>query len=455
MRRALVFIAAIVPLVVDWCLKVLVFPRPFWIQYYDPETIYFYSGLRMLRGLVPENVDNPGTPLQMLSAVIALFTGRSPLQYERFIVVAHTLALLAAIAAIVLLLCTILRDAPPLLQIAGAWLYFLAPQALERDDIWSPEWLLFPAAVVALALLWRWRRDPSPSRAALAGIAIGAGIAVKFVFLGWAPAVILAMLVARRVRDAFTAAIGIALGFLVATLPIMRVYDLMIARLVALSAGGRDADLSWSTLFTTARLWVFILMVIAIGATRIRREQLPFVVFALSAIAFTFIGARTNLNFRYLLPAGLAMIAIFAVFASTKPRVAWQFAIIALFTIAMAKTIANDVAAHRRRIAEGVEARATIERAVPRDGVVVYSWRMPIPSFALSVMTTERRYHDELAKRWPRDGSFNDWTHTIYLPPGAKRWDYLVISPEMRREFPERIGPYVANAGAYDVYRAP
>src|SRR5207253_10211680 len=121
--------------------------RPFWIYFYDPETIYFYDGMRIARGLVPAHADNPGTPLQMISAAIVALTGRTPLRYEAFLAVAHAVIVIAVFLGMLLLLEGLLRGVAPLAQLAVLWTFWLAPKAVERDAIWSPEafYLLFGA----------------------------------------------------------------------------------------------------------------------------------------------------------------------------------------------------------------------------------------------------------------------------------------------------------------------
>ena len=49
----LVLVAAL-PLLVNWTAKAVIDPRPFWVHYYDPETIYFYDGLRMAELHAPQ-----------------------------------------------------------------------------------------------------------------------------------------------------------------------------------------------------------------------------------------------------------------------------------------------------------------------------------------------------------------------------------------------------------------
>lgn len=452
-RRAVV-VAAILPVTIAWVAKVLTFPRPFWIFFYDPESIYFYSGLRLLRGVVPENVDNPGTPLQVLSALIAAITGTNPLTYERFLLVAHTLAFLLTLAATLLLLRTILRDAPPLLQVCGAWLYWLAPQAIERLDIWSPEVLFFPAATVALSLLWRWSHEPSPKRAAMTGLAVGLLVAIKYVFLGWAAALVVAVMVTRRWRDVLAVVPSLLAGFLLGTLPVVRLYPYMFQRLRVLTAPGSDG-LGWGDAAATSRMWIVCVAAVAVLAVlSFRRVQLPLAAFTLTAIVVTIFGARENLSFRYVLPAALALLVAFAAASSNPPRHAVQVVLTVLFAVALTRTVVNDLTWHRLRIDDGRKLRAAIDAAVPDDGVVLFSWRVPEPSFALRAMTTERRYQEVIASTWPREGHFNSWTGEVVLPPGAAQWDYLVINPEVLPTFRQPVGERIGIAGPYGIYRA-
>ncbi len=163
--RPAVVLLAVLPVTIDWIAKVVVWPRPFWVQFYDPETIYFYGGLDLLRGRAPLNLDNPGVPLHVLSAAIASITGATPRRYTQFLLIAHVLGFVLTIAAIILLVRVVLSDAPPILRVAGAWTYFIAPQALERLDIWSPEILYFPLGAAILACFGRnttWVPDWSP-----------------------------------------------------------------------------------------------------------------------------------------------------------------------------------------------------------------------------------------------------------------------------------------------------
>lgn len=437
LRTLAVIVAAMLPPLADWILKVVVRPRPFWIFYYDPEAIYFYGGLHLLRGRVPANLDNPGTPVHLLSAGLAALTGPTPLRYAAFLFAAHLLALVLTLGAILLLLRTIARDAVPLLQIAVAWTYFLAPLALERIDIWSPEAIYLPLGAAILALLWRWGDAPSPRRSAAAGAVIGLAVAAKWVFAPWAAAAVLAIAASRRFRDAAACGAAVVGGFLAVNLPFVAIGPRMLRGLGLVVANNRSAQ-SWTTLLATSRgwlLWVAAIVVFSIVTFQPRR--FPLALFAYLTIVLTCVGAFRNPTFRYLLPASIAVVALFALAATSRPA---RSSVSALFAIAaallMAKAIREDFGAHGRRIEVGESLRARIESAVPHDRVVVYGWRAPIPSFALRIMADDPRDLAAIAARYPREGHYDPWLERIFLPPGAAMWNVAVVSQADLRAFP-------------------
>lgn len=102
-RRPLVIALGVLPLLIDWVYKVVLHPRPFWAFVYDPEAIYVSEGLRLLSGRAPVNADNPGTPVQLLSAAIELFVGRLPQNTDAIRLCGYVVALLFAVGAAVLL----------------------------------------------------------------------------------------------------------------------------------------------------------------------------------------------------------------------------------------------------------------------------------------------------------------------------------------------------------------
>jgi hypothetical protein len=435
-KRIAVTVAAMLPPLIAWIVKVVVHPRPFWVYYFDPEAIYFYGGLHLLRGGVPANVDNPGTLVHLISAAIAAMTGTTPLRYEAFLAAAHTFALVLTMGAIVLLVRSIVRDAPPLLQIAVAWTYFLAPQALERIDIWSPEAFYFPLGVAMLALLWRWCDRPSPGRALAVGVVIGIAIAAKWVFVPCAVAAVVAIAVARRFADAAACAAGVVAAFAVLNLPLIAAWPRILHRL-ATAGSANPNDQSWVSLLTSSRGWLlWFAAIVVMSAATFDRRKLPLTVFACLTIVLTCAAAWRNPSFRYLLPAAIAVVALFAL-AATSTR--WIAAAPVVFALAglllMSKTIRDDAHAHWSRVDSGTSQRARIEAALP-PGVVVYGWRAPIPSFALRIMTDDPRDLNAIAETYPREGHYDPWRRRLFLPPGVSEWDAVVVPQSDLSAFP-------------------
>lgn len=425
------FVVAILPLIGIWLAKVVIWPRRFWIHFYDPETIYFYAGLDLLRGELPENVDNPGTPLQMLSAAIAAFSGATPARYEAFLSATHAVELLLLAGGAAIVFYGVFRDTATLARITGVWLYFTAPQALERMDVWSPEILYLPIGAAMIAVFRGWMVRPSHRRAAAIGILGGLGTAAKFVFLPWPAALVLTFLIGRRFRDAAAAIAGTIVGFVLGTLPVASEYGSMFRRLLFLSGTGH-ADQTWPQLLMTAKAWAICVAIIGVVVLLcLRHSPPPLTVFCLLVVVLSIAVSARNPSFRYLLPTAVALAGLFASAAATERFTArWQLIVLACIALLFAKTAFDDVATHRRRIAEGEHLRARIEAAVPREAVVVYGWRAPIPSFALRIMTRDERDLAEVSRLYPREGHVNPWTRQIHLPNGSATWHYAVVSAE-------------------------
>ena len=128
-------------------------PRPFWAFYYDPETIYLYDGLRLLRGQTPVNTDNPATVVQLLSAAILAPLAHTPFVIDTFRSAAYVVALALNAAAVYLLMRTVLRDTPELVRIAAVWGFLAFPAVLEYNTVWSP-----------IRFIWPWGASASPQR---------------------------------------------------------------------------------------------------------------------------------------------------------------------------------------------------------------------------------------------------------------------------------------------------
>ena len=476
MKRFAWVAIALLPFLGEWLYKFAIDPRPFWIHYYDPETSYFYEGLRMLSGCSPFNVDNPGTTVQLASAAIALFTGRSPLSYPRFLPIAHILGLLMTIAGAFVLARTLLRDAAPALAIVTLWTWFMAPQVLEYQMIWTAEVFFFGLGAFALAAivssLGGAAGSSGPSTDALAGLTIGILIATKFVFLAWLPALVVAYFVARErpVRRSIIATLGALAGFVAVTSVAIPRYPAMLRWLTGLAAnagtyGGGPRELPrvadvlanyWRAMSTSKAwmLWLAIVIVCAILAFKRAPRVRPVIVFGAAAGALTLLMAMRAPAFRYLFPVALCAMLLMAVAADVLRNVRWlPTALLIVAALLFEKAIARDVSDHRNRL-EGQrelhdQVAAIVDRIAPH-GVIVYSFRFPQPSFALRINATTDAQLAEIAQRYPREGHYS-WKHRVVLPTGATKWDVLVID----ETYPAPVGRTVAQVHEFRIVLPP
>ena len=463
-RRSLVFVVGVLPLLADWLYKVILHPRPFWAFLYDPETFYIHDGMRLLSGRTPVNVDNPGTLVQLLTAAIEAFAGRSPPSVDAIRLSGYIVALLLSVIAAVLLERTLFREAPALLAIAGLWTFFMAPAALEYAAIWSPEILFFTVGALTLAAL-STRRAPL-----VVGVCAGLCIGTKFVFLAWVPAVLLAIAIdRRRLRDVAQAALGIVAGFVAATLPVSPRYPDMARWLWSLAShsgwyGKGPAELpnvrltifGYWELALTCLPWIFwCALVLALQIAARRRDRM-LMAFGVVAIATTIlIGIRTPAG-RYLLPAALGVVALMGAARGLRPSLATVVFVVASAVVVHA--VIRDCRMHDRLIAEQTALRNGIDRSIARirkpGEVVVFGWRRPEPSFALRVFAVDPTWLAETERLYPREGHFSgwngaahEWDGAVHLPAGAKRWDIMVLDRKLEAPVPvirgaPDIGPF-------------
>lgn len=470
---------ALLPVVAEWIWKTVIHPQPWWVHYYDPETSFFYEGLRIASGHSPVNIDNPATPLQLVSAAISLVTGPSPLSFPRFIVIAHVFGLLLTIAGVFLLAHTLLRDVPPLLAVTAIWTWFMAPQALEYQLVWCGEMFFFGFGAAALAGVASSLVNPADTRRdALAGAAIGVLIAVKFVFVAWIGALCVAYLFAR-VRPVFrslVATASAAVAFFITTAVAWPRYPAMARWLVRLATnsgyygnGRRELPSlsqvvsSYVHVVVTSKAWMVWLAIVVVcaAATWLRgpRNVRPVIVFAAAASGAVLVMAVRSPQFRYLFPIALCALLIVAVSAPVlRERRVASSVLGVLAALLLAKAISGDMRDHRSRIESLVplhdEVAAAVARVAP-NGVVIYGWRFPTPSFGLRINATNDAQLAEIETRYPRQGHYNDWVHRVVLPAGADHWDALVIDRAMLPEFPGPVGRAVEHFNQYDLILPP
>jgi len=202
---------------------------PYWLgTNADPEYAYLFNALEIASGRAPYNVGHPGTPLQMLGAIvlrgIALVSGRGTLALdviarpETYLTAMHVailagVAILIFSAGLIVLRRTGHLGAALLVQ-AGPWLFLATPGELSRV---RPEPLLIALSAVYGAVLLTSAVDGSRRDVTALGGLTGAGIASKITALP----LVLAPLVAFRAwkwqrRFIATAAIAFLMGIIAA-----------------------------------------------------------------------------------------------------------------------------------------------------------------------------------------------------------------------------------------------
>jgi hypothetical protein len=482
---------ALLPVLVSAGWKAFVRPRPFWAFFYDPESFYFHDGLRLLHGHPPLDYTHPGTPVQALSALVALATAATHVTPERFdafrgaaYCLGWALQLLGAIA----LLRTVLTGLPATLRIAALVTYFLAAKSLEYETVWSPELLYFAVGTLALAATWRAldrRFDFSTSLAA--GAAVGLACAVKFLFLPWVlAACLIALLYAGprpgRLRAAAVTTVAAGLAFVVATLPAAGRYSDMVAWVARLaSRSGRYGDAphalpavstllsNSAALLSAAKGWYLWLLLAAIGAWLAWRHHRNsdegrrlggLAAFSVTALVLGHLLVVRGPSAHYLLPAAAAAVGLVAV-AARAPQLeksaGLRWAALLLAAVLFGKHLLADGSTHlsRNRMAEASRRSlmAAVARQAPpgRQPVVVYGYGTPMPSLALRYFATDPQLLQGVEELYPGEGHLGPGDR-LRLPAGAHAWDVMVVQ---RRDAP-RVTPVlgaapVEHVGAWEV----
>jgi hypothetical protein len=483
---------ALLPIGADWIYKVFLSPRPFWAFYYDPETIHFYGSLRLLAGERPLNTDNPGTPLQMLGAVISLLTGRSPLDFESFRFTGYLVGIGLISLSVFFLVRTFTRNQPFVFKFSLLWMFYIAPASLLYLTIWSPELLYLPCGALALILGWQnFSRPGSVIRSGVFGAAVGLCIAVKFTFLAWVPAVFLSSAVRSKGephplrKRILPSMAGIVVGFVSATLPIISTYPSRLRWLISVPThsgpfgqGGNSLPSGWELLTNTYRLVVpsldwhlcVLALMLAVAAVIVRRGKsldpaiLAMAVFAIVAHISTFILALAarHVSPRYLLPGGLTGLVLLTVALTTAPQKRVRdltFAVPVILGVLIVLHVFKDIRINDRLINDQMMLRSKIEASLYRhdnawpEHTVIFGWRVPEPSFALRIMTENRDDQNLISDKYPREG-YIDWGGKVQLPVASSRWDYAVLKSENISSLVPYTGRVIDRANEYSIIEA-
>lgn len=463
----LTILFALAPITGEWIYKVFIYPRPFWVFYYDVETNYFYGGLELLNGQMPFNVEHPGTPIQILSAGLMMFTGGDPMDFDLFRVSAYIISQILLILTCWVLLKTILRSLTTVLQITALQTFFLCSQSLEYNNVWSPEILYFPIGSLVIICTWnQFNKGLSYHGSMLIGFILGVACAVKFTFLAWIPAMLLAVLLVRPAPEickkylTFTLIVAIILGFLVATFMVAPKYPYMFQWLWKVAShsgeyGTKQAEIPSiyeliNNIFVAVRsskawhLWLFICLSLSgfiIWRQRqdnhtISKPMASLLIFAGVAIIMSYLLAARHMALRYLLLTGVCGMLLFAICSHLflKHRsFKFQCIVCMIATLLLGKHIILDINTHQKRINVAKENRQKIDASLlscnnsTLNPIIIYGWRASQPSFALRICTDNPNIWDIVSKHYPYEGHVN-WNHQIVLPNGVNHWDFAVIS---------------------------
>lgn len=492
-RRIFVALAiAFVPIAADWIYKVFLSVRPLWAFHYDPEMPHFYASLQILSGQSPEETHTPGTPLQVLGALIALFSGPSPLNADSFRLGGYIIAFVMILVAAFFLIRTLAKGQPLTLQASLIWIFFIAPTSLLYLNIWSPELLCFPFGALAVIAIWyAFSRPASAGKTVFAGAAVGLCIALKFTFLSWVPAFLIA-LVFRFKGDSGSlkkqflyGCAGIVTGFFAGTLPILPRYSSQFRWMLAMvthsgpyGSGKQSFPTSGELLLNLNKLvgpaldWhvcIFILIVTMVFVIFRRGKSLDKGVYSMALFAIvghisTFLQAfaARSVSVRYLLPAGLTGLVLFALTLMTVQANGRRILSMPVFLIMGFLVLKNsvvDMAMNDRRIEEQLMLRHEIEASLDRQdnawrqSAVIFGWRLPEPSLALRINTYQERDWKLISARYPREGHMS-LEGEIHLPEGSSRWDYMVLRSDYTHFLSPRPGQVVDCVGEYFVIKA-
>jgi hypothetical protein len=489
---ALCLALAFLPVLASATWKAFIRPRPFWAFFYDPESFYFHDGLRLLHGEAPLDVTHPGTPVQALSALLALSTGATgatPEGFDRFRAAAYCLAWGLQLLGAVVLLRTVLARVPMPLRVVALLTYFLSAKSLEYETVWSPEIVFFAVGALAIAAVWRAAGRDFDFRSSVAtGAAIGLACAVKLLFLPWLLAAGVTAAASgrswmRRGRALAGIALGAALGFAVGTLPAAARYPDMLTWMGRLaSRSGRYGDSpralpspsllssNLATLVEGGKGWYLWVLLAAVGAwlavrttesEDVGRRLRRLTIFAVTAIVLGhLVVLRAAADPHYLLPAAVATVGLAAVAAHAPllaRRAGLGWAMLFVGTALLGKHALADARTHLARVAMAERSRASLAAAVARHApadrptVVVYGYGTPMPSLALRYFATDPELLHRIETRYPGEGHLGPRDHLV-LPADATSWDVMVLAVRDRRRYPPAAAAsLVDHVGSWDV----
>lgn len=475
---------AFVPIGLFWGITEYVHPRPFWVFYDHIETLYYFTSIELTHGLTPHNIDNPGTPVQLLGTMLVHLAGDDPARYEVFQSSAHLLLLALSFLATILLVRRTFEPLSSLSGIAVIWMYFCFPVALTFLQVWGPEPFYYIFGTLAIVGLFWVFDDPTNMhhrRIFIVGLSIGLLVSVKLTFLSWAIAYV-GVLAYSGLGQGWRAwmarpvagGLGVTAGFLAFTFPIWEGYPYIFKWVSQLASREGDygqgvaglpqlatAWQNWSAFVLSSKLWLLMFSIMALvvikNAWFSSRHSALFssrakllILFALAAASLSMLFIVRMHQQRYLLPIGLCGLIISILFFQhlrLQKRKWIGVTVTACMALLLVKTMLVSFSTHEAKIEQAVRFNQHIQSRTAfwaselglSDPVVIYGWRVPAPSFALRQNAHYEDYQRRIDILYPNEGHYVPWpmhsplpspAQTFRVPSDRPGWDLAFIREE-------------------------
>jgi len=455
---------AFFPIVIYWCFREYIADRGLWIFFDHIEVLYYTSGIELAQGYTPSNVDNPGTPAQLLSWLLISFWGVNPLRYIDFIPSAHlALLILSFLSSLILIHCSS-KYAEWRIQIASVWCFFSFSVGLTYLRVFGPEPFYYIFGVLAVCALmyvsFNYDRKPKSSFLFL-GCTIGALLTVKFTVLAWLPGLyLIAVLSSRKIlsyqtiKNIFWATAGLISTFIVITYKVRDSYPYMfnwifrnVTRNGSYGSGHQslpdfgDAIANWQTFIVSNKVFVaifialFVYLVVTIKRRGFKNHkgEILILIFIATSVLFTMLFIIRSYQHRYMLPIGICSIALILLLSRFNPHKVFYRLIFSIFFVVMIKSMHADYQSHLMRISQSDHFLTSLDQIIMRDAaknkiknpLIVYGWRVPHPALSLRQHDVKGTYLEAVDVLYPNAGHYTPWIegNTFRLPKNKSHWE--------------------------------
>lgn len=164
-----------------------------------------------------------------------------------------------------------------------------------------------------------------------------------------------------------------------------------------------------------------------------------------------------NAALRYLLPSTTAVVVSFVIcmkisckYLSNRIHIILAVIIFGL----LAKHAISDLKSHEQRIVSQNRLKNELSYRLNAVGfkpgyhTIVYTWRLPAPSYALRC-NLRKEFYSDMEKLYPNEGHWSPWMEAISLPHNSNKWDYAVVDRKYIDKFPAKSMKIVSAVSDY------